>query len=237
MSHRNARTTFEGRKLIVDRHRAGWPQAHIAAAMGVSRKCVKGWLDRFEAEGQDGLQDRSSRPHSMRLQTGPETEDTVAADREHRQGRDLIAARTGVPARTVSRILARRGLPALSMLDPITGQVIRASKVSAVRYERDEPGDLVHMDVKKLGRIPGGGGWKAHGRANREATKDRTLKIGFDYVHSLVDDHSRLAYTEVLADEKGPTCADFLERALNYFADRGIPSARQLMTDNAWAYT
>lgn len=89
---------------------------------------------------------------------------------------------------------------------------------TAVRYERDRPGELVHMDVKKIGRIPDGGGWRAHGRAGREATRDRTTKIGFDFVHSLVDDHSRLAYSEVLPDEKGPTCTEFLARAITYFA-------------------
>jgi transposase InsO family protein len=127
-------------------------------------------------------------------------------------------------------------MPYLRELDPLTGEVIRASKTTAIRYERDRPGELVHMDVKKIGRIPDGGGWRAHGRAARETTRDRTAKIGFDYVHSLVDDHSRLAYSEVLPDEKGITCAAFLARAAGYFASHGVSRIERVMTDNAWAY-
>ena len=237
MSHRNARTTFLGRLLIVQRYRAGWPQSHIAKAMGISRKCVKTWLDRHAAEGEAGLRDRSSRPHSSPRRTSAETERQILElRRRERRGPDWLGAALGVPARTVSRVLARNGVPRLSALDPLTGQVIRASKTTAVRYERDRPGELVHMDVKKIGRIPDGGGWRVHGRAHREATRDRTTKIGFDYVHSLVDDHSRLAYSEILPDEKGATCAAFLNRGIAYFAGRGITQIERLMTDNAWAY-
>jgi transposase InsO family protein len=234
VSHGNARLTVHGRLLIVQRHRAGWPKAHIAAAMGVSRKCVRIWIERFNAEGQAGLRDRSSRPHRSPTRTPEAVEARVIElRRRERRGPEWIGAELGIPARTVSRVLSRRGLPRLAMLDPITGQVIRASKVTAIRYERDRPGELVHMDVKKLGRIPAGGGWKAYGRAQRPATKPGP---GYDYVHSLVDDHSRLAYSEVLPDEKGPTCAAFLERAISYFAEHGITQIDQLMTDNAWAY-
>jgi transposase InsO family protein len=141
-----------------------------------------------------------------------------------------------VPARTVSRVIARHALPRLEQLDPMTGEVIRASKATAVRYERDHPGELVHMDVKKIGKIPDGGGWRAHGRATGSIQRDRSTRVGFDYVHSLVDDHSRLAYSEILPDEKGPTCAGFLARAITYFAAHGITRIDQLMTDNAWAY-
>ncbi|MBF6949230.1 transposase family protein, partial [Acinetobacter baumannii] len=102
----------------------------------------------------------------------------------------------------------------------------------AVRYERERPGELVHMDVKKIGRIPDGGGWRAHGRSEQV----RGRGIGYDYVHSIIDDHSRLAYSEVLPDEKGPTCAALLERGLAYFAGHGITRVERLMTDNAWAY-
>jgi len=160
----------------------------------------------------------------------------VAVREAERVGPDEIAVRTGVPPRTVSRILARHGVPHLARLDPITGKLIRASKVTAVRYERDRPGELVHMDVKKLGRIPDGGGWKAHGRASGSIQRNRNSKVGFDYVHSLVDDHTRLAYSEVLPDEKGPTCAAFLQRAIAYFAEHGIDRIERLITDNAWAY-
>jgi transposase InsO family protein len=203
--------------------------------MGVSRKCVSTWISRFAHEGEAGLQDRSSRPHSSPSRTSPEREETVLRMRaEQRVGRDEVADRTGVPARTVSRILARHGVPRLTALDPMTGELIRASKTTAVRYERERPGELVHMDVKKLGRIPDGGGWRALGRDIADG--HRNVKIGYDYVHSLVDDHSRLAYSEVLDDEKGATCAAFLDRAIAYFAARGITRIERLITDNAWAY-
>jgi transposase InsO family protein len=237
MSHANARLTVHGRLLIVERARSGWKQAHIAAAMGVSRRCVKRWIDRYRAEGEAGLTDRSSRPHRVANATPEETVAAVIALRKtERLGRDELAARTGVPARTVSRIIARAGLPRLAELDPMTGERVRASKTTAVRYERERPGELVHMDVKKLGRIPEGGGWKALGRARREETYNRVQRVGYDYVHSLVDDHSRLAYSEVLSDEKGATCAGFLDRAIDYFAEHGIPRIERLITDNAWAY-
>jgi transposase InsO family protein len=237
VSHGNARTTVHGRKLIVARHRAGWRQAHIAAAMGISRKCVRTWITRFEAEGVAGLVDRSSRPRTSPKRTAAEVEDRIIELRANeRRGPDWIGAELGVPARTVSRVLLRRGQPRLSALDPMTGEVIRSSKVTAVRYERSRPGELLHMDVKKLGRIPDGGGWRALGRAARGTTRNRTDKLGYDYVHSLVDDHSRLAYSEILPDEKGTTCAAFLRRGAAYFADHGIDQIERVMTDNAWAY-
>jgi len=235
VSHRNARLTFHGRLLIVQRHQAGWKQSHLAAAMGVSRKCVRYWLDRYEAEGEDGLETRSSRPHSMPTKTAPEVEKKVLAARaEHRDGPDVLGPKVGVPARTVTRILRRHQVPYLRECDPMTGEVIRSSKATAVRYEREQPGELVHMDVKKLGKIPDGGGWRAFGRA--DGNRDRKAKIGYDYVHSLVDDHSRLAYSEILPDEKGATCAAFLARAAAYFADKGITRIERVMTDNAFAY-
>jgi len=237
MSHGSARLTVHGRLLIVQRHQQGWKQAHIAAAMGVSRKCVKTWLDRFAVEGEAGLETRSSRPRSCPSKTPAEVEQRIVELRmRERRGPDWIGAELGVPARTVSRVLARHGLPRLCALDPITGQLIRASKTTAVRYERSRPGELAHMDVKKLGRIPDGGGWKAHGRAMGSTRARKLTVVGYDYVHSLVDDHSRLAYSEVLPDEKGTTCAAFLARALDYFAAHGITHVQRLMTDNAYAY-
>lgn len=237
VAHANARTTVHGRLLIVARYRAGWSQAHIAAAMGVSRKCVKTWIERYTAEGPSGLADRSSRPHRSPTKTPAAVEARIIEVRtRERRGPDELAVQLGVPARTVSRVLSRHRVPRLSALDPMTGEVLRASKTTAIRYERARPGELVHMDVKKLGRIPDGGGWRALGRAARETTHDRKTKIGYDYVHSLVDDHSRLAYSEVLTDEKGPTCAAFLTRAAAYFAGHGIVRIERLMTDNAWAY-
>ena len=237
MSHGNARTTIHGRKLIVERHAAGWKQAHIAAAMGISRKCVRTWITRYAAEGEGGLVDRSSRPHTSPTRTPAEVEDGIVELRSReRRGPAWIGGELGVPARTVSRVLVRRGAPRLAALDPLTGEVIRSSKATATRYERARPGELVHMDVKKLGRIPDGGGWRALGRAARETTRTRTSKLGYDYVHSLVDDHSRLAYSEILPDEKGTTCAAFLDRAAAYFAAHGITRIERVMTDNAWAY-
>jgi transposase InsO family protein len=238
VSHGSARLTVHGRRLIVQRHQAGWKQAHIAAAMGVSRKCVKTWIDRYAAEGEAGLATRSSRPHSMPTKTSPEVEQKVLTARaEHRDGPDVLGAKVGVPARTVSRILRRHHAPYLRELDPMTGQLIRSSKQTAVRYERDRPGELVHMDVKKLGRIPDGGGWRSGAiPQGGKSHAQKKIRIGYDYVHSLVDDHSRLAYSEILADEKGPTCAAFLERAIDYFAAHGIDRIERLMTDNAWAY-
>jgi transposase InsO family protein len=237
VSHRNARTTFRGRLLIVQRHRAGWPQAHIAKAMGISRKCVKKWLDRYAAEGESGLHERSSRPHRMPGRTPAALERRIVElRRRERRGPDWLGAELGISPRTVSRVLARHQEPRLAALDPITGEVIRASKTTAVRYERDRPGELVHMDVKKIGRIPDGGGWRAHGRGAGSIMRDRSTTVGFDYVHSLVDDHSRLAYSEILPDEKGATCVAFLARAIDFFADHGITRIERLMTDNAWAY-
>lgn len=237
VSHGSARLTVHGRRLIVARHQAGWPQAHIAAAMGVSRKCVKIWIDRYASEGDAGLATRSSRPHTMPTRTSEEVEQKVLAARaQHRDGPDVLGPKVGVPARTVSRILRRHHVPYLRELDSITGEVIRSSKQTATRYERERPGELVHMDVKKLGKIPDGGGWKAHGRQMGSTAARKKIKVGYDYVHSLVDDHTRLAYSEILPNEQGPTCADFLERAIDYFAAHGITRIERLMTDNAWAY-
>ena len=160
----------------------------------------------------------------------------LALRARERLGRDVIADQLEISPRTVSRILARHGVPHLACLDPISGQLLRASKTTAVRYERARPGELVHMDVKKLGRIPDGGGWRVHGRGSGVVRQNRHTRVGYDYVHSVVDDHSRLAYSEVLPDEKGVTCAAFLERAIDYFAEHGIERIERLMTDNAWAY-
>jgi transposase InsO family protein len=238
VSHVNARLNCYGRLLLIERVVVeGWPVAHAAKAMGISRQCAYRWVRRWRAEGQAGLADRSSRPHHSPTRTPPGVEQAILADRvEHRRGPAWIAARHPVCARTVSRVLARHRIPRLAVLDPITGEVIRSSRATAVRYQRDAPGELVHMDVKKIGRIPDGGGWRAHGRAATSEHKHKKVLVGYDYVHSLIDDHSRLAYSEVLADEKGATCAAFLERALAYFRDRGIDRVERLITDNAWAY-
>jgi transposase InsO family protein len=237
VSHGNARTTVHGRLLIVERWQNGWKKAHIAAAMGISRKCVRTWISRYQTEGEAGLADRSSRPHTSPRRTAVEVEERIVElRRRERRGPAWLGAELGVPARTVSRVLARRGQPRLAALDPMTGQLIRATKTTVVRYERSRPGELVHMDVKKLARIPDGGGWRAHGRAAGSTSRRRSTVVGYDYVHSLVDDHSRLAYSEIHSDEKGVTCAAFLARAAAYFAEHGIDRIERVMTDNAWAY-
>src|SRR3954452_10403751 len=232
MSHRNARLTVHGRLLRVDRvcHQR-WPVAHAAKAMGISRQCAHRWVARYRSLGEVGLVDRSSRPRHSPTRTPTETEQRVLALRRlERRGQDWLGSELGLPPRTVSRILRRHQVARLVECDPITGQVIRASKATAVRYERGRPGELVHMDVKKIGRIPDGGGWKAHGRQMGKTSAQKKARIGYDYVHSLVDDHSRLAYSEVLADEQGPTCAGFLLRAAHYFTDHGITRIERLIT-------
>lgn len=238
MSHANARLNAHGRRLLIERIiNDGRPVAHVAKELGVSRQCAHRWVSRWRAEGAAGLVDRSSRPHRCPHRTPPVLEAAVLTRRRtHREGPDVLGPELGVPARTVGAILARHQVPRLAECDPLTGEVIRASKTTAVRYERDTAGDLVHMDVKKIGRIPDGGGWKAHGRQMGSTGARKRARIGFDYVHSLVDDHSRLAYSEILNDEKGTTCAAFLLRAAAYFADHGITTIRQVMTDNHFSY-
>lgn len=213
------------------------PVAHAAKTMGVSRQCAHRWVARFDAEGEAGLWDRSSRPRHTPGRTSAEVEARVVAARvEHRRGPDWIGPEVGVAARTVTRILRRHEMPRLCECDPLTGAVVRASKTTTIRYERDRPGELVHMDVKKIGRIPDGGGWKAHGRQMSRTSAQKKARIGFDYIHSVVDDHSRLAYSEVLPDEKAATCATFFSRAVDYFAAHGITRIERVMTDNAWSY-
>ncbi len=237
MSHRNARLTVHGRQLLVDRVASGRPVAHVASELGVSRQCAHRWVARYRLGGRGALADRSSRPRRSPRRTPVEVEQRlVELRRAERRGQDWLGLELGVPARTVSRVLRRHQLPYLRDCDPLTGQPIRSSKATAVRYERNQSGELVHMDVKKIGKIPDGGGWRAHGMAATKAEKMRQPRIGYDYVHSLVDDHSRLAYAEILPDEKGPTCAAFLIRAADYFARHGIARIEQLITDNALAY-
>ncbi len=232
MSHRNARLTPFGRRLLVDRVRSGRPVAHVAKEMGVSRQCAHRWINRFNAEGDDGLKDRSSRPHRSPNRTPVDVaQQVLAARREYRFGPDRLSYLTGVPPRTITRILRRHNVPYLRDCDPLTGEPIRASRTTTVSYERDQPGELVHVDVKKLGRIPDGGGWRAHGRANTT----RRTRMGFDYVHSMIDDHSRIAYSEVHNNETGATCAGFITRAAAFFTTHNI-TIKQIMTDNHWSY-
>lgn len=238
MGHANARLTVFGRRLLVDRVRGqGMPVAHVAKAMGISRQAAHRWVARFAVEGAAGLEDRSSRPHEMPTRTSASVEAVVVdARREYRRGADWLGPELGIPARTVGRILARNGVARLAECDPLTGVRIRSSKATATRYEKDRPGELIHLDVKKIGRIPDGGGWRARGRQIRTAAS-RKARIGYDYVHSAVDDHSRLAYSEIHPDEQGDTCAGFLLRAVDHFTAAGIGGIEAVMTDNHWSYT
>jgi transposase InsO family protein len=238
MAHRNARLTVYGRGLLVHRVRVeGRPVAHVAKELGVSRQCAHRWVARFDAEGEAGLLDRSCRPHRSPTRTPARTERrVVAARRRLRCGPAGLAHATGVPAATCGRILRRHGVPLLADCDPLTGQVIRATRCSAERYERERPGELIHVDVKKIGRIPDGGGWRVHGRPGSQTNAAKKARIGYDYVHAAVDDHTRLAYAEILPDEKGATAAGFLTRAATWFADHGITRVERVITDNAFAY-
>ena len=148
-----------------------------------------------------------------------------------RRGPVFIAHRLGMQPSTVGRVLRRHQVPLLREVDPVTGVVIRAARRSSRRYEHAYPGSLVHVDVKKLGRIPDGGGWRAHGRSERV----RGRGIGYDYIHTAIDDHSRLAYAEIHDDEKGATAAGFLDRAIAFYATVGV-SVHSVITDNAFAY-
>jgi transposase InsO family protein len=225
--------------ILVQRILSGRPISHVAKELGVSRQCAHRWVSRFRRQGLAGLRDRSSRarthPRATPLATAGRLLDLR---RNERLGRDELARRVGISPSTASRIIARAGLPALHELDPVTGIRIRASRRTRLRYEREYPGDLVHIDVKKLGRIPDGGGWRLDGinvidRHRTHAKKTR--RVGFDYVHVAVDDHSRLAFARILPDEKGPTCAAFLTEAAAFFASHGV-AIREVMTDNALNY-
>ncbi|MGW0753880.1 IS481 family transposase [Streptomyces sp. NPDC002587] len=227
MSHRNARLTVHGRRLLVERVESGRPVAHVAAETGISRATAHKWMRRWRAEGEAGLADRSSRPRTTPHRTPAAVEARVCDLRQTRKlGPARIGPVLGLPASTVHRILTRHGLHRLAFMDRPTGTVIR-------RYERGKPGELIHVDVKKLGRIPDGGGHKVLGRQAGRKTK---AAVGFDYVHSAVDDHTRLAYSEIHPDEKADTCAAFLRRAAAFYAGVGITRIERVLTDNAWAY-
>ena len=225
--HANARLTPLGRLTLCARIEAGRPIAHVAAEMGISRPTASKWWHRYLQLGLEGLADRSSRPHSCPTKTAAEVEAQIAQLRQTlKLGPVRIGYRLGVAASTVHRVLCRLGLNRLSWMDRPTGRVIR-------RYERAVPGELVHVDIKKLGRIPPGGGWRALGRG-----KDGHVGhsgVGYAFIHSAVDDHSRLAYSEVLADERKHTCAQFWQRANTWFADHGV-TVTEVITDNGPGY-
>ena len=226
MGHRNAPLTPQGRLLLCRRIEAGRPIAHVAEAMGISRRCASKWWHRYLELGIDGLHDRSSRPRRSPNRTPARIEERIVRHRTRdKVGPDRIAGRLGIPASTVHRVLVRHDLNRLSHLDRQTAAPIR-------RYERTRPGELVHVDVKKLGRIPSGGGHKVHGRRTRPRSR---RGAGYAYLHTALDDYTRLAYTEILTDETGATSAAFWRRAEAWFQARGIVVER-VLTDNAFNY-
>lgn len=232
MSHRNARLTPYGRRKLVELVLAGHKPSEVAKQFHVSRTSVYKWVRRFRAEGEAGLVDRSSRPRTSPRQVSVELTQQIVAARvaEHVGARELSLL-LGVPASTVGAVLRRAGLPHLSQVDRVTGELLRGRRHSDLRYEHDRPGSMLHVDVKKLGRIPPGGGHRAHGRS----LDVRGRGEGWDYVHVAVDDHSRLAYAEVLPDERATTCAGFLHRAVAWFRQHGVV-VRRVLTDNAKSY-
>lgn len=218
--HRNARTTPFTRRLIVDRvRRLGWAVCDAAQSVGVSTRTAYKWLARYDELGEAGLGDRSSRPRYCPKRTPRALRELVLALRQRRMTAWEIAAVSRLPASTISRLLRQAGVGRLPSGVP---------RPPIVRYERARPGELVHLDSKKLGRIRGVG----H-RITGQYTR-RQRGIGWEFLHVCVDDHTRLAYAEVLADEGGTTVASFFARAVRWYARRGI-AVERVLSDNAKA--
>ena len=227
--HPNARLTPRGRELLCRRVAGGMRVSDAARQMGVSRQTASKWLAR--ARRGEPMSDRPSRPRRLARSTSPEAEARVVEARRSMLLAPLaLAAATGVPARTCARIVARSGLPRLADVDRVTGEVRRRGPVTPVRYERERPGELVHVDVKKVARIPDGGGHRALGRGcgSRRGAGSSSL-------HVAVDDFSRVAYAELLPDERRATCSAFMSRCLAFFAGLGV-AVERVMTDNGPGY-
>lgn len=221
--HSGARTCPASRALMVSRVREyGWPVTRAAAAAGVSRTTVYKWLRRFEQEGRSGLRDRSSRPHRSPRRTTEARRELVLRLRRSRLAGRTIADQLKMPTSTVSRILRAASLSRARDLEPVE---------PVVRYERSRPGELIHLDIKKLGRFSGPG----HRVTGSREGQSQTGGLGWEYAHVVVDDATRLAYAEVFEDEKGATCAEFMRRAAVFFADHDICIER-VMTDNGPGY-
>jgi transcriptional regulator with XRE-family HTH domain len=229
--HANARLSVKGRELLVERLRAGWSLAEAAMAAGVSERTARGWRDRSRAEGAEGLLDRSSAPLSASSRSPEDRIAAIAALRRLRFTGAEIAELLGMARSTVSGILTRIGM----------GKLGRGGLEPPQRYERDRPGGLIHVDVKKLGRIQGGAGKRiaALRRGARPRRRDRDgvdrCVIGWEYVHVAIDDATRLAYAAVLSDEKATSAVGFLRRALAFYAGHGI-TVERVLTDNGSAY-
>ncbi|MGW3499115.1 IS481 family transposase, partial [Streptomyces sp. NPDC001020] len=227
MPHRNAPLTETGRlrlaRCVVEDN---WTLRRAAERFQVSPTTAQRWADRYRQFGEAGMADRSSRPHTSPRQTPTRTERRIIKVRVLRRwGPARIAGLLRLVPSTVHRVLTRYGLARLAHLDRATGRVIR-------RYERDRPGDLVHVDIKKLGNIPDGGGHKALGR---QAGRKTRSNVGYSYLHTAVDDHSRLAYSEIHADEKKETATGFWQRAHAFFTECGI-TVERVLTDNGSCY-
>ena len=230
--HANARLTVWARKEIVRRHLAGVTQAEIARQMQVSRDTVGKWWRRYKADpGGAWFVDRSSRPRSCPHQTPPELEAAILRERRiHRLGPARIGLRLGVASSTVWKVLARNGMNRLAWFDRPTRERVR-------RYEKSAAGELVHLDTKQVASISEGGGWRVYGLdGTLKRNRARKSRAGYQHVHSAVDDHSRLAYSEILPDIKGETCAAFWKRARAFYEDHGI-TVEAVMTDNWTGYT
>jgi len=221
-SHENARTTPRGRMLIVERLAEGWTVTAVASSLGVCPATVRKWRDRFAAEGAAGLRDRSARPLQSPTRLPPETTAQIEALRRLRRSGPAIARQLGLPVSTVGLELRRLGLGRLRALDP---------RPEVVRYEREHPGELIHLDIKKLGRIDGIG-HRITGDRRGQSSKRGT---GWEYLHVAIDDASRLAFTAILPDEKQGSATAFLEQALAWFSAQGV-TAQRVMTDNGSAY-
>jgi transposase InsO family protein len=231
--HRNAALSWSGRRLLARRVlEEGWTVTAAALAGGVSVRCARKWVGRFKAAGEAGLLDRSSAPRRVANRTPADRVAVILALRQLRMTAAEIAETLAMPLSTVSVLLRRNGV----------GRLGRIGLEQPVRYERSRPGELVHIDVKKLGRIEGGAGKRVGGRtagAGRPRKRDAAGRdrgtIGWEFVHVAVDDHSRLAYAEVLGDEKATTAIGFMRRAVSFFARYGI-RVEGILTDNGSAY-
>lgn len=233
VTHANAKLTPAGRfamvRAVVD---DGWAQARVAERFQIARRTVSKWVSRYRAGGVAALQDQSSHPRRSPNQTPRRTERRIIGLRVTRRwGPHRIAYHLHLPQSTVSKVLARYRVPPLGHIDLNTG--VRVRKPKPVRYEHENPGDLVHVDVKKLGRIPDGGGWRTLGRA--AGNRSRIAGVGYSFLHSAIDDHSRLVYSEILGDERKETAAGFWKRANAFYASQGITVLR-VLTDNGSCY-
>jgi transposase InsO family protein len=228
MAHPRAKLTVYGRWLLVQRICGqGWPPARAAEAQGVSVATAYKWLGRWRAQGWAGLADRSSRPQRSPRRLPAAREQAILAYRAaHRVGPHRIGWALSEAPSTVHAVLARHQVPRLGEVDRPTGQ--------PVRYQRQRPGELVHLDVKKQGRIPDGGGHRMLGRDCRRGTRVKQ-GLGYDFVHAAVDDCSRVAYLEVHPDERATTVAGFAQRALAFYASLGV-TVERVLTDNGTGY-